>query len=53
MAFVRHKKQGNSVYYYLVETLPGHPRRQHVIRYYGTHPPHGPQKGLKGTTYVQ
>ncbi len=49
MAFVRVKKRGDRKYYFLVETYrleDGKPR-QRVIRYIGTHPPRGRQKGLR------
>ena len=51
MAFVRTKRQGSRIYYYLVETYypEGHTKpRQRVLKYYGIHPPRGRQKGLKG-----
>lgn len=50
MAFVRIKKRGNRKYYYLVESYSeGGKIRQRVLRYLGTRPPMGRQKGLKGT----
>lgn len=52
MAFVRTKRQGDRLYYYLVETYypEGYSKpRQRVLRYLGTRPPRGRQKGLRGT----
>ena len=49
MAFVRLKKHGNNEYYYLVENFNDHGKvRQRVLKYLGTKPPMGRQKGLKG-----
>ena len=40
MAFVRTKRQGNRIYYYLVENRrEGKKVRQKVIKYLGTEPP--------------
>jgi len=40
MAFVRTKRQGNRIYYYLVENKrEGKKVRQKVIKYLGTEPP--------------
>ena len=40
MAFVRAKRQGNRIYYYLVESRrEGKKVRQKVIKYLGTEPP--------------
>ncbi len=40
MAFVRAKRQGNRIYYYLVESKrEGKKVRQKVIKYLGTEPP--------------
>ena len=40
MAFVRTKKKGNGIYYYLVESKrEGKKVRQKVIKYLGTEPP--------------
>lgn len=51
MAFVRKKKQGSRVYYYLVESYrEGGQVKQRVLRYLGTHPPMGRQKGLRGVS---
>ncbi len=47
MAFVRVKYHNKRPYYYLVETYRQDGKvRQHIIKYIGTHPPKGPQKGL-------
>ncbi|MBA7638413.1 hypothetical protein ES703_46069 [subsurface metagenome] len=49
MAFIREKKHGSKVYFYLVETYrvsDGKPR-QRVVKYFGLKRPHGRQKGLK------
>ena len=49
---VRAKKQGDRLYYYLVETYypEGYTKpRQRVVRYLGVHPPRGRQRGLRGT----
>ena len=50
MAFVRVKHRGGQAYYYLVETTRQPPEfkpRQKVLRYLGTKPPRGRQKGLR------
>ena len=40
MAFIRSKRKGNRVYYYLVENRrEGKKVRQKVIKYLGTEPP--------------
>ena len=40
MAFIRTKRQGSRVYYYLVESKrDGNKVRQKVIKYLGTEPP--------------
>ena len=40
MAFIRTKRQGNRIYYYLVESKrDGKKVRQKVIKYLGTQPP--------------
>ena len=49
MAFVRVKYHGKRPYYYLVETFRENGKvKQRTLKYIGTHPPRGRQKGLKG-----
>jgi hypothetical protein len=49
MAFVTKKRHGNRFYYYLVEGYrEGGKVKQRTIKYLGTRPPRGRQKGLKG-----
>lgn len=49
MAFVRVKRHGKRLYYYQVESYrEGGQVKQRVLRYIGTHPPKGRQKGLRG-----
>jgi len=48
MAFVRIKYHGKQPYYYLVETYrEAGKTKQRVLKYIGTRPPRGRQKGLK------
>ncbi|MCK4786919.1 MAG: hypothetical protein KAV87_24390 [Desulfobacteraceae bacterium] len=50
MAFVRVKKKDGHTYYYLVESYrEGSKVKQRHLKYLGTRPPMGRQKGLKGT----
>lgn len=50
MAFVRVKRRGDREYYYLVESYREDGKvRQRILKYLGTHPPRGQQKGLRGS----
>ena len=50
MAFVRVKYHDKRPYYYLVETYrEGGKVKQRTLRYIGTRPPKGRQRGLKGS----
>jgi len=50
MAFVRVKYHNKRPYYYLVETYrEGGKVKQRTLRYIGTRPPKGRQRGLKGS----
>jgi len=50
MAFVRVKYHNKRPYYYLVEThREGGKVKQRTLRYIGTRPPKGRQRGLKGS----